>query len=290
MQTTFSSLSSAATSGPAAKYVSAFRALPDGGIQMAETRWPAGEFCYSRRPELTLTRTVQAKKCPNARSEPDMKSFRTGELHLTPAEHSEKRMSDTSGQFISLAIPVDHLEKLGGLACSDFDVLHEGSFRCAHVSVLTDQLWRSLDDDHTPCHLLSEGLYQAIIGQLSVLSAQQSPQTVAKDNLIPPGLMHEIDTRIAEMRPDKLSLQEFANLAAMSIPTFTRKFKVTTGQSVHQYVLEKRLTRAKQMLVMPNLSVAQIAYACGFSSQSHMTSLFRNKLGVTPAAYRESFR
>jgi len=51
-----------------------------------------------------------------------------------------------------------------------------------------------------------------------------------------------------------------------------------------------RIGRAAALLANPRLSIADIAYAAGFSSQSHLTSVFRRLMGTTPYAYRQGLR
>lgn len=83
-----------------------------------------------------------------------------------------------------------------------------------------------------------------------------------------------------------LRLQDLATEAGYSPFYFARAFKATTGVSPHQYVLERRVERAKLLLRAQQLSLAQVAIQCGFSSQSHFSSQFRARVGVTPTAYR----
>ncbi|MBC7925989.1 MAG: helix-turn-helix transcriptional regulator, partial [Bryobacteraceae bacterium] len=71
---------------------------------------------------------------------------------------------------------------------------------------------------------------------------------------------------------------------------FLRLFSATTGLTPHQYVLRARLNRAKQMITNSDAEIIDIALECGFSSQSHMTTLFRQKLGFTPAELRRERR
>jgi AraC-like DNA-binding protein len=53
-----------------------------------------------------------------------------------------------------------------------------------------------------------------------------------------------------------------------------RAFKAATGKTLHRFVLERRIERAKQMLQQDHSTLADIAYACGFCSQAHLTSVF----------------
>jgi AraC family transcriptional regulator len=86
---------------------------------------------------------------------------------------------------------------------------------------------------------------------------------------------------------ESLSIENLAGAAGLSPIHFARQFKRTTGTSPHQFLMEARVARARDLLAS-RLSIAEIAYRCGFSHQEHMTRLFGRQLGVTPAAYRKS--
>jgi AraC family transcriptional regulator len=58
------------------------------------------------------------------------------------------------------------------------------------------------------------------------------------------------------------------------------------GLTPHQYVLEGRVERAKQLLADPRFSIADVAQACGFATQAHLTTVFRGHVGATPGTYR----
>ncbi|KND58039.1 Transcriptional regulator, AraC family [Candidatus Paraburkholderia schumanniana] len=62
--------------------------------------------------------------------------------------------------------------------------------------------------------------------------------------------------------------------------------KARTGQSLYRYVLEKRIDTAVYMLRSSDAPLVEVAAACGFSSQQHMTALFSGRVGVTPLRYR----
>ncbi|MEM7641848.1 MAG: helix-turn-helix transcriptional regulator, partial [Pseudomonadota bacterium] len=63
-----------------------------------------------------------------------------------------------------------------------------------------------------------------------------------------------------------------------------------TGLSPHQFLLRRRIARAKDMLRTSVMPLAEIAVATGFSSQSHMTDVFRQKVGTTPGKYRAEIK
>lgn len=93
-----------------------------------------------------------------------------------------------------------------------------------------------------------------------------------------------IDTNIGS----NLEVFELAKAAGLSMFHFCRVFKRETGLSVHQFVLERRLACARQMLLGTNEKIASIALECGFSSQSHLTTAFRKRYAVTPRAFRNA--
>ena len=87
-----------------------------------------------------------------------------------------------------------------------------------------------------------------------------------------------------------LRLSSLAGVAAMSVYHFARSFKETVGVSPHAYVLSRRIVRARAMLGRSESSLADVALACGFSSQAHLTTAFRRGVGLTPARFRRSIQ
>lgn len=87
---------------------------------------------------------------------------------------------------------------------------------------------------------------------------------------------------IEENLAQNLSLTELSQLANMSQYRFARAFKAKMGVSPYAYVLERRIAAARTLITSSDLSLAEIAYDTGFSSQAHMTTTFKKRLGVTP--------
>ncbi|MFI1367077.1 helix-turn-helix domain-containing protein [Streptomyces griseochromogenes] len=90
--------------------------------------------------------------------------------------------------------------------------------------------------------------------------------------------------RLAEPLP----IADLAASASLSPSQFTRRFRASTGHSPHQFLLGHRLEAACRMLRTGSTPIAEVAAACGFSHQEHLTRVMRARLGTTPAALRRS--
>jgi len=86
---------------------------------------------------------------------------------------------------------------------------------------------------------------------------------------------------------EPLTLADVAGASGLSPTHFARRFKSATGAPPHQYLMQMRVERAKRML-MQHEPIAEIALACGFSHQEHLTRIFRRMTGATPGSYRRS--
>lgn len=85
-----------------------------------------------------------------------------------------------------------------------------------------------------------------------------------------------------------ISLDAIANYLGISRYHFCRLFKQSTGLSPHQYVIQQRVERAKQLLKRGKLSIAETAIACGFNHQSHLHRHFKRLTGTTPGSFLNS--
>lgn len=86
----------------------------------------------------------------------------------------------------------------------------------------------------------------------------------------------------------ELSLSELAAIAQLSQYHFCRAFKQTIGVSPHQYVIQQRVERAKQVLKQGEMTIGEAAIACGFTHQSHLHRHFKRLIGVTPKTWLNS--
>lgn len=86
----------------------------------------------------------------------------------------------------------------------------------------------------------------------------------------------------------QLKLKDIALELNLSLYHFCKLFKQSMGIPPYHYVLQQRVEHAQQLLKNPELTIADIAYQCGFAHQTHLTRHFRKLVGKTPKEYRAS--
>ncbi len=91
---------------------------------------------------------------------------------------------------------------------------------------------------------------------------------------------------IGDNLSDELSLTRIAAAADLSPYYFARAFKRSTGLSPHQYVLRRRISHAKDLLIGTDLPVGEIAMRVGFATPSHFAQQFRRIVGMSPSDLR----
>lgn len=84
-----------------------------------------------------------------------------------------------------------------------------------------------------------------------------------------------------------ISLNEIASFAAMNTAAFCRYFKSKTGKSFKNYVLDMRVSYACTLLLMEDMSIADLSSQCGFETLSHFNKTFKKNVGYVPSQYRK---
>ncbi|MGI6449195.1 MAG: helix-turn-helix transcriptional regulator [Desulfitobacteriia bacterium] len=87
---------------------------------------------------------------------------------------------------------------------------------------------------------------------------------------------------------EDFSLEDIARVANLSPYHFIRVFKAETGMTPHEYMMDIRIKRIKEMLADKNLSISQAFSYCGMDYNGHFAAVFKRKEGVTPSQYRKS--
>lgn len=137
--------------------------------------------------------------------------------------------------------------------------------------------WRCLSDAST---LLGSDVRDPVLNTPSV------------DRLQPGGLAtwqaRQVLTYIEANLASKMGIDELANVVALSRGHFSRAFKQSIGLPPMEYVVVRRVDRAKEMIRGTRESLAEVALACGFADQAHLNRRFRDSVGISPGRWRRS--
>jgi len=98
----------------------------------------------------------------------------------------------------------------------------------------------------------------------------------------------QIATRyISEHYDEEITLSNAAAMAFMEETYFSKKFKQLTGFGFKEFLITTRINAAEKLLQTTDMSVSEIAEACGFSSSNYFGNVFKRVMGVSPANYHK---
>ena len=210
-------------------------------------------------------------------------------LCLTPDGTSFAARWRESVETIVIRLNADWLKSVASqvLLSDAYELTIERGKQDSFLYSLVTTLRNEVADNYQAGQLYYDSLLNTLgVHLVSKYRTQPSPIEVKHEGLSPAKLR----TAIAFMKANcdrNLKLREIAQAVGLSEYYCDRQFKKSLGITPHQYLTRYRIDRAKQLLKQQNLSIAQIAQKCGFSSQSYFTKQFRQIVGVTPKVYRD---
>jgi AraC-like DNA-binding protein len=112
-------------------------------------------------------------------------------------------------------------------------------------------------------------------------------ETDAPERLAP-HMVRRLEARIDAMLGGSIRVADLAAEAGLSRAHFSRAFASSVGVSPRDYILGRRVARARELLIETGASLTEIASVCGFSNPSHFTTAFQKEIGTSPSAYRRA--
>jgi len=134
--------------------------------------------------------------------------------------------------------------------------------------------------------LYEESLATAVAVHLLRRYCNRKPKIKSYSNGLPSSKLRSALDYIQDNLDQSLSLKEIARQVGISRFHFCSLFKQSVGVSPWQYVIERRIERAKELLKTSEMSLSEIALLCGFANQNHLNKHFRKLVGMTPKAYQ----
>lgn len=154
-----------------------------------------------------------------------------------------------------------------------------------HLLVLFQRLLESVQNATPGYHQIISGITLEILGLAHTISIFKK-QSEDGDML----LIHKSMFLLRESLESPLDIQKLIQKLPMGYSKFRKLFKSETGYSPHQYHLNLRIDKAKELLQTTELNIKEIAYQTGFESEFYFSKLFRKKAGTSPTDYRAKKR
>lgn len=167
--------------------------------------------------------------------------------------------------------------------CNLLYVIDDGIFTCAGGTAATDMMLQVIAGDHG-ADLGALVADQMIHAPVRGDGDEQRLSVPARIGVRHPKLVSVIQT-MEQNTEDPISPAELARGMNMSTRQLERLFRRYLNRSPKRYYMELRLEKARNLLLQTNMSVINVALACGFTSPSHFSKCYRGHFGRTP--YRE---
>jgi AraC family transcriptional regulator len=168
-----------------------------------------------------------------------------------------------------------------------FDIKPFNMTRSPTVEALSEAVRGEFHSSFGPSVLFLESIGHVMSGYILRNHAVTGPARPIRGTFSS-GQLHRLDQFIDERLDVDFRIDDLAAVMKLGAQRFTERFRLTTGVPPWQYVQARRVSRAKKLLADRRVSLAEIALAVGFCSQSHFTNVFRRITGLTPKDYRNS--
>jgi AraC family transcriptional regulator len=255
---------------------------PPAGIQVVRRFNPAGRVDLPAITDHRVSLHLSERTLTACRESGQRFVRQRGHIDLTPAHSVGGFDADEGSASLEVRIPDGFLQRVAGAMQSGSK--HAG-IEVRHVlqEERLTQLVLAIDAEHLAGapggRLYLDSLGVALAVQL--LAVHASPPRKRSEGLSSLQVQRVIDFIEANL-DNSLTNGRLADVAGVSSSYMQREFKISRGTSVHRYVMERRVERARALLMQRSLPASEIALAAGFSHQSHMARWIRRVLGVAP--------
>lgn len=215
-----------------------------------------------------------------------------GDILLIPAEVSLFGACKTSDEILAFIIAPIFLQQvaLETNCCHDnrVELLNVLKTRDSQIECIALSVQREIQQAFWGSKLYLESLANMLAIHLLRNYTSHPPKLREYDGGLAQSKLRRVLEYINIHLEQDIQLTDLAEAADMSQCYFASLFKQSMGVTPWQYVVQQRIERSKVLLRQGNNSIVEIAFQCGFNSQSHFTQQFRKLTGFTPKMYRNS--
>lgn len=252
--------------------------------QIARPAIPHPVMTYHLTRPTEITRKFEGSRCEKA-------VIRPRGITLTPAntvahwDHSGR--PEILRVYVRQDIYAAAVNEMYGCEASAAPILPRLGFEDPLLEQLCLAVGNALRDGTVRDGLYIDTLAQTIAVRLAWQHSERSrPARLPGTQPIASWKIRRLIDFVEENLDRDLTLEAMATEVSLNSLYLPRAFKKGVGQTPHQYVMRRRIERAKELLTNTDMAIVHVARATGFSSQSHLASWFQRLIGISPGKFR----
>jgi len=262
-------------------------------IFFAYYRHPACEIPvhYLRQHTLTICSEVGTPAKIECRLDNQFKRycFGHGDIIFCPSGVSKWMAWKRENSFALLALEAQLIEQVAyeSVKAERIELLPQFNLKDALIQQIVRALKADLESGCSAGRLYGESAAVMLAVHLLKTNAVSGQVIREYQGGLPNYKLCQILEYINEYLAQNIGLAELAEVVGISQYHFARQFKQSMGITPHQYLIRQRVERAKRLLLQSELSIADVAFQCGFANQGHLSHHFKRLLNTTPKTFRK---
>ncbi|MEL6467795.1 MAG: helix-turn-helix transcriptional regulator [Pseudomonadota bacterium] len=266
--------------------------LPQVGLSAAKFRYPAGKYSVESSDHLGIgivRRPFDVGYFASGQMEYGRRTIQQGQIILSQPNSEFDAKLKGQGEIEYLVFSKDRLSNMLPTEFGELTELPDGLASRLQSNLLTGLVSSLLDRLNSGSHMSAfyvEAIAEAVIAELlrEVLVDHSRPKSASGG--LSDAALEKLERYIKDNMQGKIEITDLANTLGVTPAILRKGLKARKGATPYQFILETRIQSARTMLTATDASASKVAFDCGFSSQSHMSDVFRQKLGRTPGQVR----
>ncbi|MEL7466968.1 MAG: AraC family transcriptional regulator [Pseudomonadota bacterium] len=208
---------------------------------------------------------------------------------IVPPGQRVRVVQSTPLEFIALGISENRVDRIAASVVPGWSGL-DLMFKTIDpaMSALFAEMRRCMIAEPVGTGAYLDTLTGALLTRLLSWHLTESSEQTDGPEMLSPALVRRIANMVEECLEDSIRVSDLVDAAGLSRAHFSRAFTHSFGMPARDYIRSRRIARARSLLTETDLSASEIAMRCGFANPSHLTTAFRQELGLTPTAYRRA--
>ncbi|MEM9265284.1 MAG: AraC family transcriptional regulator [Cyanobacteria bacterium P01_F01_bin.13] len=218
--------------------------------------------------------------------------YSKGDLLITPANTRLFTQAGGNVEIVQIRLQDSFLRQVAGETLGQdgdrIELVQAFQTQDPQIDVIATLLLSELHQGSVGNQLYVDSLANVLSVHLLRHHATTRPELPTYTGGLPQRQLLQVLDYIDAHLGNEITLADLAELVDISQFHFGRLFKQSLGLSPYQYLLQQRVEQAKTLLQQTDKPIIEIAFDCGFNSQSHLGRKFRQLTDMTPKAYRNS--